>query len=221
MLAIRNQDDIDVQQVLLNIGYDADCQPPSRVMTLIDECIEEASPLIQPSYSYVIRDIRSVQGARAVIDDSITFRSNVIARLLRQCDQVAVLVATIGESLEGMVHQLIKDRQVLRAMVLDAVGSAAAERVADFVQDEISRGVRHQGLSISLRFSPGYCDWDISQQEMVFRAMNSNLAGVRLTERHLMLPSKSISGIIGIGHQGAGDYNPCKTCKKPNCPGRR
>ncbi|GAH91002.1 unnamed protein product, partial [marine sediment metagenome] len=51
----------------------------------------------------------------------------------------------------------------------------------------------------SRRLSPGYCDWKIDQQKMVFRAMKDDSAGVRLTEECLMLPQKSISGIIGIG----------------------
>jgi len=38
-----------------------------------------------------------------------------------------------------------------------------------------------------------------------------------------MIPQKSISGIIGIGPASANveNYDPCKTCKKKDCPGRR
>ncbi len=37
-----------------------------------------------------------------------------------------------------------------------------------------------------------------------------------------MIPRKSISGIIGIGSNGnVQDYNPCKTCEKHDCLGRR
>ena len=107
--------------------------------------------------------------------------------------------------------------------MLDVIGSDAVERVADFVQDRIGEVARAQGLCISQRFSHGYCDWDIGQQEMVFRAMNGDTAGIRLTEQCLMLPQKSISGIIGIGPPNGEveNYNPCKTCKKRDCLGRR
>ena len=38
-----------------------------------------------------------------------------------------------------------------------------------------------------------------------------------------MIPQKSISGIIGIGpcDDTVGNYNPCNTCKKQDCVGRR
>ncbi|MFC1995291.1 vitamin B12 dependent-methionine synthase activation domain-containing protein [Chloroflexota bacterium] len=76
---------------------------------------------------------------------------------------------------------------------------------------------------MSRRFSPGYCDWELSQQKMVFRAMNGDFAGIRLTEECLMVPQKSISGIMGLGtcDSNIENYNPCVTCKERDCPGRR
>jgi cobalamin-dependent methionine synthase I len=109
---------------------------------------------------------------------------------------------------------------MVQAAVLDAIGSDAAETLAHVVQDIIAHEV--EGLGISQRFSPGYCDWRVSQQKMVFRAMGGNTAGVRLTDGCLMIPQKSISGIIGIGPADkVGNYNPCLTCDKSDCKGRR
>ena len=56
---------------------------------------------------------------------------------------------------------------------------------------------------------------------MVFRALNGNLAGIRLTEGCQMLARKSVAGIIGIGPGGVESYNPCLTCNQGDCPGRR
>ena len=222
MVTITNEIDIDSQRVLRSIGCGADCIPSARIESLINEYVDNVCHLIEPSYSYVVRDITLVQGSRVVIEGSITFRSRVIARLLKQCDKVVVFVATIGNRLEEMVCHLAEDKLVLQAAVLDAIGSGVIETVADFVQDRIGEVARAQGLCISRRFSPGYCDWKINQQKMVFRAMNGDSAGVRLTETCLMLPQKSISGIIGIGQcNHIENFNPCKGCRKRDCVGRR
>jgi len=76
---------------------------------------------------------------------------------------------------------------------------------------------------ISRRFSPGYCDWNVKQQEILFRILKDDTAGVSLTDECLMVPRKSVSGIIGIGdtENGVEEYNPCCTCRKTECPGRR
>jgi hypothetical protein len=215
--------EIDRKRVCHYLGYGADCTPPARILSLIDEHAEHAHHLIEPSYSYVIRDIEWVQGSITFVEDSIIFKSQVIARLLEQCYKVAVFLVTIGKHLEETASRLTKDGLILQASVLDAIGSDAAERAADFVQGRIGEMASAHGLHISQRFSPGYCDWNIGQQRMLFWAMNGDTVGIRLTGESLMIPQKSISGIIGIGlsNSNVEHYNPCKTCNKRDCPGRR
>ncbi len=220
---IEINSEINRKQVCNYVGYGSDYKLPTRVLSLVDEYVEHAQHLIEPSYSCVIRDIKLVRDSIVVIEDSIVFRSKVIAHLLEQCEKVAVFLVTIGGHLEETVCQLAKEGLIVQSAVLDAIGSVAAEKVADFVQSSVGEVARAQGLCISQRFSPGYCDWDIGQQKMVFWAVNGNAMGVRLTERCLMIPQKSVSGVIGIGSSAGNveNYNPCKTCNKYDCLGRR
>jgi len=224
MPVASNGIDIDRQRVLHNIGYGADRKLPSRIASLINEYVENAYYLIEPSYSCVIRDIKLVQGSSVFIDGSIAFQSQVIAQLLEQCHKAAVFLVTIGNHLEEMALRLAEDGLILQATVLDAIGSVAVESVANFVRDRVGEVANDQGLVISPRFSPGYCDWDIGQQKMVFWAVNGDSTGIRLTDGQLMIPRKSISGVIGIGlsNSNVEHYNPCKTCdRQHDCRGRR
>ena len=223
MLIIIDQINLDKQEVLNNIGYGVEYQPSARITSLVNDYIENYHDLIASSYSYNIREIESVQGDRVTIGDSITLESKVIARLLERCEKVAVFTLTIGNHLEEMVAYLAENGLVLQATVLDAIGSGAAEKLAAYVEDRIRSMAHAKGLVASRRFSPGYCDWEVSQQKMVFQAMNGDTAGIRLTESLLMIPRKSVSGIIGIGpaNHNIEDYNPCHTCHKKDCPGRR
>jgi hypothetical protein len=154
--AIRNELDIDTEQVLNHMGYGTDGVPSARIESLVKEYADNICHLIEPSYSYVIRDINSVRGSRVFIEGSVTFRSNVIAQLLEQCQKVAVFVLTIGSRLGDVVRQLSKDGLMVQAAVLDAIGSDAAETLAHVVEDIIGKEAEAEGLGISLRFSPGY-----------------------------------------------------------------
>ena len=221
MIAISNLLDINSRLALRNLGYGPGAEPPPRVSSLVDEYINHANELIDPLYSYVIKDVEWAQGDASFIQGHTIFNSEVIARLLRQCDQVVIFVLTIGSRLEEMVNHLAGEGLVFQATILDAIGSAAVEALADSVQERIGE-MAGRGMSISRRFSPGYCDWHIGQQRMVFQALDNDQAGVRLTDTCLMVPQKSISGIIGIGPCGTADsYNPCPTCDKHDCIGRR
>jgi len=213
--------DIDMQKVLDNIGCGVERKVTVRVESLIHEYLENAHHIIEPSYLCIIRDIKSVQGNRCVVEGPIIFKSEVVARLLDQCEKVAVFLATVGNNLEEMVCRLTDDNLMLQATVLDAIGSVAVENLADYVQLRVEKVARAQGLYTSRRFSPGYCDWDVRQQKRLFRAVNGDSIGVRLTDGCLMLPRKSISGLIGIGSCEAENYNPCPSCDKYDCVGRR
>jgi len=223
MVTVSNQIDIDSKQVLRNIGYTNCRKLPARLMTLISDYVEYPSHIIDPSYSCVIRDVELVLGEYTFIEGSVLFKSKVIARLLEKCKKVAIFALTIGDFLEETVSQLAEDGLVLQATVLDAIGSVAVESVADYVERGIKDIASAKGLCISQRFSPGYCDWNIRQQNMLFQAMNGDSAGVRLTDGCLMIPQKSISGVIGLGpcDSDIEAYNPCNTCQEQNCPGRR
>jgi hypothetical protein len=215
--------EIDKRQICNYLGYCAECEPPARISSLIDEYVENVYNLMEPAYTYTIKNIERVEGSRIFIEGSVVLRSQVIARLLERCSQVSVFVATIGNRLEEMACQLAEDGLMVQSAVLDTIGSDAVERVVDFAQGKIGEIASAQGLCISPRFSPGYCDWKISQQKMVFRIAGEEPAGVNLTEGYLMIPRKSISGIIGIGrcNDGVEHYNPCKTCNKLDCNARR
>ena len=215
--------EIDKKQVCHYIGYEDNHKLSARISSLIDDYAEHAHYLINPLYSYIIKDVEWARGSIALIEDSIIFQSRKIVQLLEHCHQVAIFLVTIGKYMGETTSQLAKDGLILQATVLDAIGSDAVERLADFAQDKIKDIAEAQGLVTSRRFSPGYCDWNIGQQRMLFYALTGNTLGIRLTGECLMMPQKSISGIIGIGPSidNVENYNPCKTCTKQDCPGKR
>ena len=212
---------INRQRILRDIGYASDSEASARMMSLVNDYIENAHQFISPSFSYAVRDIVLVTGNSVMIEYGVIFESEVISKLLEKANKVAVFVLTIGNYLEDAAAQLVQDGLVLQSAVLDAIGSDAVEKLADSVESQISEVAHNQGLTTTRRFSPGYCDWSVNQQKMVFQAMKGDYAGVRLTNGCLMMPRKSISGIIGIGPSEIGKYNPCNTCDKYDCVGRR
>lgn len=223
MPAMNNEINVDKQGILSRIGYDDDYEPSVRINSLVDDYIQNYHDLIASSYSYTIRDIGPVDGNRVDIGNSLVLKSKKVARLLGKCERVAVFALTIGNYLEDLVDYLLENGLILQATVLDAIGSGIAEKLATQVEQRIKNDAGSEGLVTSRRFSPGYCDWSVRQQKIIFRALGDDAAGIRLTESCLMLPRKSVSGIVGIGQPGNGieEYNPCTTCKKKDCPGRR
>jgi cobalamin-dependent methionine synthase I len=225
MEAIRTAQiiNIDTRQILNQIGYEADYEPSARIKSLVDDYIENYHNLVESTYSYTFRNIESVDGDRVYLSDSVILESKVISSLCKKCNKLAIFILTIGSHLEEMVDYLSENGLVVQATVLDAIGSGAAEQMAGLMEDRIRNVTMMHDQRISRRFSPGYCDWNVNQQEMIFKILNDDTAGVSLTDECLMIPRKSVSGIIGIGDMESDveSFNPCITCTKEDCPGRR
>ena len=77
------------------------------------------------------------------------------------------------------------------------------------------------GLVSLSNMSPGSLeDWPIAEQTKLFSIFGDteSLVGVRLTESLLMVPRKSISGILFPSEEG---FIACRLCERERCPGRR
>lgn len=214
---------IDRADVCRSLGYRSVDSPSANIASLIDDCIAKSLPLLQPSFACVMREVSAINGGISVLDDGSRFESKIVGRLLEHCQRVAVYVLTIGSQLEDMSSALAEDGYITEAYVLDSIGSSATERLAEVVHGKIAQEALALGLRASRRFSPGYCDWHIDQQRVIFGIAGGDSAGVHLTSAFLMLPRKSSSGIVGLGRDDgfAETFNPCLTCRKAACPGRR
>ncbi len=74
-----------------------------------------------------------------------------------------------------------------------------------------------KGLHVTNRYSPGYCGWSVAEQGMLFSFLPKNFCDIRLTESSLMIPLKSVSGIIGIGKELRRKGYKCDFCDIANC----
>ena len=68
------------------------------------------------------------------------------------------------------------------------------------------------------RFSPGYGDFDISYQKNIFSCLNSEkYIGLTLTDSMLMVPSKSVTAVVGLTEDKQEHKNKCDMCENKNC----
>jgi len=199
---------IDKNEVCRYLGYKGD-KPSKDISSLIDSEIARAYKLIKPIYTYALKAIDSVRNHEVFLEGPLVFTSRTISYVLSDCEWVAVFLVTIGDDLEKESLKLIEKGDMLKATILDAIGSEAADKAAGKLQDVIEGIAKTKERQITLRYSPGYCDWDVSQQKLLFQAIDSASVGVRLTESCMMVPLKSISGIIGIGKLDTTKPPPC------------
>jgi len=145
----------------------------------------------------------------------------VIAAQIEGAESAAVFLCTAGPRLEAWSRRLILDGDYARGYMVDAAASEAVEAAMDKIQNHLAETVLSRGDRITNRFSPGYCGWPVSDQHSLFSLLPCGFCGVTLTPSSLMIPIKSVSGIIGIGRSVKFNPYPCRHCSMKDCFKRR
>ena len=137
----------------------------------------------------------------------------------KDAEKVALALVTIGPKLPRETTKLLNEGNFVDGVILDAIGSAGAEEIANIINDEINTKAKTEGFEYSRRFSPGYCSWDVKDQHLIFSELPGNEIGVSLSDSNMMTPIKSVTFAINLGKQIKESRweNRCKYCEIGDC----
>ncbi len=169
---------IPTQKICVRIGYRTSSDRiSSSVIDSIEGAKTRAAELVNP------------RAICRILDYSETNRHPIF----EHAKKVALCICTIGPQIESESSQLMKRDEMMKALILDAIGSEAVEQVARQVDRLLCEKALEMNLWPSKRFSPGYKSWNIEEQRYVFRVIPGEDIGVTLNESLMMIPRKSVS----------------------------
>ena len=215
---------LSLADVCEQMGY-GDATPDDDVMAEVRAVGDMAAAVARPRFCYMLAD-----GTLDLVRDTLTIGGTelhvgrIISRQLRGSEAFALFVATAGAEFEDLQMRLKDDDDMVRTFIADSFGSVIAERTADIMEECLQGELDGRGWRHTNRFSPGYCGWHVSEQQRLFPLFGVDRpCGVRLTESSLMVPIKSVSGVIGLGPGvrkleyscGLCDYKDCYKRKRP------
>lgn len=147
-----------------------------------------------------------------------------IVRHLDGCERVICMAVTVGSEIEREVTAKFARGEFLASVLLDAAATAAVEQAADEMEKNFTAIFAREGFKLRRRFSPGYGDWNLSEQAKLFSACGAEKIGLRLTEAMMLEPRKSVTAIVGLERSGASknfsSAKNCAACEKIDCPAR-
>ncbi|HAM54986.1 MAG: hypothetical protein A2X51_03705 [Candidatus Rokubacteria bacterium GWC2_70_24] len=214
---------IDPDEVLRFQGYKKGIDVPTDdVMALFDEALALGERLMEPRCVYRAVPV-SGQEAGHIEAAGEQLRIPHIGRLWGALTSVGAGVCTVGQPLEDRVRALFDVHELPLAVMLDSVGSAAVESLAEHVNDLLCQAAIAEGIRVTNRISPGYAGWDTAQQRELFRLCPGTSIGVALNEACFMTPVKTISFLVGIGPEARVDhyFTQCRRCWMADCAFRR
>lgn len=201
-------------EVYVQMGY-GDILPDSRVASEVAEIMEKTGKVARPRFCYHVTSGRLQIHPCLLYLDNITMQvGRIISRQLSGSESIALFVATAGKEYDQWRKQ---EKDPVRTFICDAVGSVMVERCADLMENALQDSIDKLGWHHTNRFSPGYCGWDVADQQLLFPLLGESPCGVTLTEGQMMVPVKSVSGIIGLGPTVKKHPYPCAFCNNLKC----
>ena len=171
-------------------------EAPEELRAQVEAAAKELAETLRPQFVYRALPLEHGEGGIALQGGGVTLAGGLAAKMLRSCDAAVLLCCTLGMEFERRLRALER-RDMGKAVILDACGSAWVEAGCDAAEREIAE--RFSGRFLTDRFSPGYGDLPLSLQRSVLDALDARRRlGIHLSESFLMTPSKSVTAVIGL-----------------------
>lgn len=115
----------------------------------------------------------------------LPFKSENLKRFLGDCEECYLFAATLGHE----VDLLIRRYSIMSPADLLILQASAATMIEQYIDE----------LFPCPRYSPGYGDLPLSVQPKFLEMVDAGKTlGITLTDAYLMIPSKSVTAIIGV-----------------------
>jgi hypothetical protein len=205
-------------EVISSLGY-TDGILPAHFEKMIDSILDQLSNYCTVQAGCRILDIQKSENRNdgLLIGGSFFTLQKIVASHLRKSEKAILFVCTIGSGMETWAKELFSEGDATLSYLVDTIASITVEQAADVLHDRIGKHMTTRGLKITNRYSPGYCDWQVSEQHLLFSFLPAHFCGITLTESALMIPIKSVSGIIGAGTAVKKVDYMCNTCGMKDC----
>lgn len=184
----------DIDEALRYLGVGE--HPPESLRRQAETIAAELAGAVQPRWVYAVLDLEREGDAPRLPALNLTLAGQSARMMLEDCGQAALLACTIGAEFDRCLRAMQR-RDMARAVLLDACGSALVERGCDAAERELA--ARLPGVYLTDRFSPGYGDLPLDIQPDICAALDTpRRLGLHVTERLLLNPMKSVTAVIGL-----------------------
>ncbi len=212
---------LDPEELLRLLG-EQEGMIDAHTTSLLEKYTQECLRISTPLGAFVQTEALESSSAEVLTINNLVFDTGkIIPKMLRHSAAYVFFVITAGPEPENLARSLMKEGNYLEGYITDLVASALVDSAADQLQEQVRNMASSQGLLITNRYSPGYCSWQVEEQQKLFSLFPEECCGISLSESSLMSPVKSISGIIGMGSQVSYRDYTCEICSMLHCQFRK
>ena len=203
------------KEVWFAMGY-RDNVPEERIRDMVRELIDELVPKATLRYTYQVVEAEKLSPRQVRFAGKTFTPEGIICSYLKGMTHALLFIGSAGWEFDKAKEALKASDDIVADYIADSIGTVLAEMTVAQIEKDYD-GVQ----TISMPYSPGYCNWDIREQHLLFSLFPDRPCGVILSESSLMTPEKSVSGFFALGETLQRQPYHCEICKNKRCYKRR
>lgn len=194
-LRISSVDEREVMRYLGYHGQELTEELERRIGRDTQRCLQVA----RPRFTLATFGVAGVDERGVRLEGcALALTGHDIAGHLADATEVALLAVTLGADVDRELRRLSLT-DPLGQVIFDSAATALVERAADAAEASVRSYAAEQGAFTSWRYSPGYGDLPLSVQGAFLATIDATRQlGITLTPSNLMVPTKSVTAIVGI-----------------------
>lgn len=188
--------------------------PESPLQQEFQRLLQEAEAVGCPQGAFLEAPVSHVTENSLAIAGT-TFQGEMLVQAVGRMPWVYPFIATCGIELEAWGEH--KEDPLQKFWASEIMAEALNQALVN-VKTKIVEKFKPKATAM---ISPGaMADWPLGEQERLFTVLGKapERIGVRLTEEFMMLPIKTLTGVIFPVDQ---DLSECVYCDRSNCPERK
>ena len=194
---------LKTQDVLRREGFRGNFKVRPKIKSLILELLAsvENAHLLEPAIAYEVYPITEMTSSQVSLEGNSVVHGSLLPSIFPEAKELVIVVCTIGPRLEKQVTDYSNGGETLRGMLLDGIGSAVVDTLAQEACKFMAGEASSRGYQASSPINPGMPGLAITEQWQLLKMVPAREIGVSLTSSGIMVPRKSTSMVIGIGPQ--------------------
>lgn len=199
-----------IQEVLRYIGLPK-AQADNEILEKIRATYQELEQMSSPKGIYKCFPVSLESGVLVFKDTPLKVMSQDLMKLFEKCKKVYILAVTLGQSVDRLIMQKQK-RDMFDALLTDTCASVRVDTICDELEKKIIEEIDENEF-LTMRFSPGYGDVPLDIQQNIMDILEaSKKIGISLTKANMLVPTKSVTALIGVSSQKEDRKKSCAFC---------
>lgn len=187
-----------------------------QLIPIAEKAMEEAYTLFKPYVMYRILPVEKLEGDHLMLENDYFVEGEIVSKYLANSSSIIFAACTISDTLEKKVTDYFVSSPSY-ALALNGAGVAGVQKLATMVKSYFKDQIIPDHCLSTMPLNPGMVGWPLAKgQSQVFGALSSVSDKIRLSPTSLMIPSKSISFIVGVGQNVNPDGSHCDFCNRKN-----